>query len=215
MWETLQKIRAGCQMMRDIFQTMTDVVQTIRANAQTIRESAQMIPACSQTMRETLQMNPASSQMNRETLQKMRESSQMNRESLQMIRENPQPFTFSPPRAPDALKQGSPVPKRDRAGCHRNPGGGAFAAATPKLQPERAQRCFAPRPGLPGFARRPGEQGIAAAMPYRIMGSRRRVRALQRREGGFPNPRISNRSCWWKTKTARRGGPDGSSKKRF
>lgn len=84
------------QMIRENVQTMPDGVQTIRETVQLMREIAQMIPACSQTMRETPQMNPASSQMIRETRQTMRESSHH--------------ITFSPPRVPDVLKQGSPVP---------------------------------------------------------------------------------------------------------
>ena len=91
------------QTSRDSPQTLPNASQTQTHRPQTIWDRPQMIPACSQTIRE----------------------------SVQMMRESPQPFMFSPPRVPDVLKQGSPVPKRDRAGCHRNPAGRANVLVEP------------------------------------------------------------------------------------
>ena len=189
-----QTLPDAIQTQRERFQTTWEHPQMIRENVQTIpdgvqmmQESAQMIPACSQTMRETPQMRWETLQTIRAGLQTMRESSQMKWESLQMMRENSQPFTFSSPRAPDALKQGRPVPIRNRAVCHRNPVGGANVLVSRELPDSplrirwgegsrRPDKVRARRNGHPHGGRSPQQhrlRGLAHLVsPHRFLASR-------------------------------------------
>ena len=178
--DAIQTQRERSQTTWEHPQMTRENVQTMRDGVQMMQESAQMIPACSQTMRETPQMRW-------ETLQTIRASLQMKWESLQMMRENSQPFTFSPPRAPDVLKQGRPVPIRDRAVCHRNPVGRANVLVSRELPDSplrigwgeggrRPDEVRARRNGHPHGGRSPQQhrlRGLAHLVsPHRFLASR-------------------------------------------